>query len=176
VNERRPIPETDVLSESAAKQLLARASELDAALKGGTSVATLRAAAAEAGISPAAFDAALVEAQAEGQTPVPATGTAHRSKVWPRVAVAALAFLAVLTVAVERSTIAAGTIETTMQVRCISADDAAELIRPYGDRNTSVRIRPGARTLRIRATPAQLDRMRSVIDQAERASPTCTSR
>ncbi len=49
----------EVLSEPAAARLLARASELDELRRAGTSVADLRAAAAEAGISAPAFDAAL---------------------------------------------------------------------------------------------------------------------
>ena len=146
MNQRRPSPrETDVLSEPAATQLLARASELDAALKGGTSIANLRAAAAEAGISSTAFDAALVEARAEGQADV-AAAARRPPRFWPWLAGASLVVLGMATIVVQRSAIPAGMIELPMLVRC------------------------------IRAKPAQLEKIRSVLEQAERASTTCVSR
>ncbi|HEV8361990.1 MAG TPA: hypothetical protein VGQ52_00615 [Gemmatimonadaceae bacterium] len=57
-------PDAEVLPEQVASRLLTRASELDAAQRAGSVVAELRAAATEAGISPAAFDAALSELHA----------------------------------------------------------------------------------------------------------------
>src|SRR5690242_2431049 len=51
-------PERELLSQSAARQLLERAGQIDLE---STSVDTLRAAALEAGISEAAFEAALLE-------------------------------------------------------------------------------------------------------------------
>lgn len=61
------------LSEEAARRLLDRASELDAARGRTLTVAHLREAAHEAGISVHAFDAALLEM--EQASPVPATPT-----------------------------------------------------------------------------------------------------
>src|SRR5688572_27726870 len=66
-----PKPEPEVLTESVAARLLARASELDAARLAGVSVSELRAAAVEAGISTRAFDAALAELQGAEQARVP---------------------------------------------------------------------------------------------------------
>ena len=62
----------EVLSEPAAARLLARASELDELRRAGSTVAELRAAAAEAGISARAFDAALTELQVAEQERMPA--------------------------------------------------------------------------------------------------------
>jgi hypothetical protein len=57
----------EVLSEPTAARLLARASELDEARRAGSTVADLRAVAAEAGISAPAFDAALEEVRVAEQ-------------------------------------------------------------------------------------------------------------
>ena len=69
---KRPLaePDAEVLPEQVASRLLTRASELDAAQRAGSAVAELRAAATEAGISSAAFDAALSELhEGKGQVP-----------------------------------------------------------------------------------------------------------
>ena len=176
VNERRPVlTETDVLSEQVARNFLARASELDAALKGGTSIATLRAAAAEAGISSTAFDAALAEARAE--TPAPSDGVAaRRSRRRSWLAGAALLVVGIASIGVQRSTVPVGTVEGSVQIRCLSQEDALEVIRPYVDRSSSVLAPPGSRFLRLRATPAQIDRIRSAIAQAEGAATSCSAR
>src|SRR5688572_4542995 len=64
VHRRLPTdPDTEVLPDALATRVLARASELDAAFATGT-VANLRSAAVEAGISSRAFDAALAEVRA----------------------------------------------------------------------------------------------------------------
>ena len=175
MHDRQPVSPEPALSDPAAAKLLARASELDAALKGSTSIATLRAAAAEAGISSAAFEAALLEAEAERQAQTPAAGS-RRQKTWPRLAAAAVLLLAMITIGVQRSTLPAGIIERALLVRCLPPQDAAELIRPYLDRTSKVVIPRGSRVLRIRATPAQLERIQSALDQAERASTACVSR
>jgi hypothetical protein len=64
-HERKPT--SDVLPEAIASRLLARASELDALRDDDLAVADLRAAAAEAGISGLAFDAALAELRRTGR-------------------------------------------------------------------------------------------------------------
>jgi hypothetical protein len=51
----------EILSGDTAARVLARAAELDVAVRQGTSVAQLRAAAQEVGIAPSAFDSALRE-------------------------------------------------------------------------------------------------------------------
>lgn len=177
MNERRPVPPETVLSEPDAAQLLARASELDAALRGGTSIATLRAAAAEAGISSTAFEAALAEAHATGQARGSAVSARHRPKLSSWAAAAALLVLGMVTVVVQRSTTPAGMIELSLQVRCLAPEDAAELIRPYLEPDMTVVVPPSSHYfLRVRATPERIDRIRSVLKEAERASTSCVSR
>lgn len=66
-NDRPPI--SNVLPDAIASRLLARASELDALRNDDVAVADLRAAAAEAGISAPAFDAALAELRHTGRVP-----------------------------------------------------------------------------------------------------------
>lgn len=78
MTERDHLREAERLPEDAARRLLARASELEAARSTELSVAELREAAREAGIAPAAFEQALAELRDE-QRSVAATPTA-----WPR--------------------------------------------------------------------------------------------
>jgi hypothetical protein len=56
-------PDAEILTTPIADRVLERASELDALRKTGTSVADLRSAVTEAGISDAAFDAAMGEVE-----------------------------------------------------------------------------------------------------------------
>jgi len=62
-------PTSDVLPDAIASRLLARASELDALRNDDLAVTDLRAAAAEAGISGPAFDAALAELRRTSRVP-----------------------------------------------------------------------------------------------------------
>ena len=176
VKERRPVPPETVLSEPAAAQLLARASELDAAFKGGTSVATLRAAAAEAGISSTAFEAALVEAQAKTQGQGIPVAAPRRRRRWSWLAGASLLVLGMLTVIVQRSSTPGGLIERWLPVRCLSAQDAMQAMRPYLDRSSRVLAPPSAQVVLVRATPAQIAKIRSVLEEADRSSTSCVSR
>ena len=75
--ERKPTP--DVLPDAIASRLLARASELDALRDDDLAVADLRAAAAEAGISGPAFDAALSELRSTGRVQTSAGVPRRRS-------------------------------------------------------------------------------------------------
>lgn len=71
MHEHQPVgKDPEVLPEPVAAQLLKRAVELDAARDGARSIAQLRAAAAEAGISSEAFEAALAELQGAGERQV----------------------------------------------------------------------------------------------------------
>lgn len=65
MTERDQARDAERLPEEAARRLLARASELEAARGAELSVAELREAAGEAGISPAAFEQALAERLAQ---------------------------------------------------------------------------------------------------------------
>ena len=127
----------EVLPEPVATHLLARACELDAARLHGTTVAELRAAAAEAGISPAAFDAALDELQDVEEARLPDVSGEHqpRTRRWALAAgVSALIAAGTLAVLQDRaSSGAAGPMtEEAFLLRCLSPGDVAELVRPLG--------------------------------------------
>ena len=74
--EHDPFDVPEKLSDDAARQLLARASEIAATESAELSVTELRNVAQEAGIPATAFDRALAELRARGAVPVPATQTA----------------------------------------------------------------------------------------------------
>jgi hypothetical protein len=78
-NDRSRSPQS--LSEAQAQRLLARAAELDAQLGAPVPLERLRLAAHEAGLSAAAFDAALAELRAAGPDPV-----RESNNTWPRIA------------------------------------------------------------------------------------------
>lgn len=171
---RRVKPDTQVLPEPAAAHLLARASELDAARVASAEVAELRAAAAEAGISTGAFDAALGELQ-EAQARVPDVSGHHRRRAQRRAlagGVAALIAVGALALTQVRAPAgaAAPMVEEALLLRGLSPGEAAELIRPLLDLGTVVYSPSRApRVLTIRATPAQIEKVRSVLDQYEGA-------
>jgi hypothetical protein len=175
-NPNEPDPES--LPEPIAERLLARASELDAA-QSGPSVADLRAAAAEAGISTRAFDQALAEIQATRRVPE----GSRRTRRW-RLIAAVVALLAGGALTVSRtfgwggSSVAPAMVEEVISLRCLSGGDAAELIRPllklpentvYSTNNSQV--------LRIRATAEQMQQVKALLDKNEAAeSPACNAR
>ena len=132
-----PTPRTserEVLSEPVATRVLARAIELDQARASGTTVADLRAAADEVGVSAGAFDAALAEVNDRASVSPPAV----QSKASRRFRISVLAAgivvlvaIAFATVVVPRSRAAISTVpmaEEAIVLRCLSPDEAAELI------------------------------------------------
>jgi hypothetical protein len=188
--QNRPPSRSDpeVLSEPLASRLLARASELDAVRGAGSAVVDLRAAAAEAGISAFAFDAALAELQDHGKASLPDVRETprRRSRMWAlTVAVAAL----VTAYSLARSQPApagdaavpgAPIVEEVILLRCLSPGEAAELVRPLLRlRSNSVVYSPAhaPRVLKIRATPAQLQNVKSLLEKYEGAgAPSCAPR
>ena len=166
----------EVLSEPVAARLLARASELDAADAQGVSVAELRAAAVEAGISERAYEAALSEVHGRG--PV------RRVRAW--VLTATMAVLLVggaFAVVPVRTRPASGPqagprmVDEAILVRCLSPGEAAALVRPHLQMAANtILVNPtrAPRILTIHATPAQLREVRALLDQYERGgSATC---
>lgn len=179
---RRRLPtesDPEVLSNPVAERVLTRASELDAALRGGTmAVSELRSAAVEAGISPEAFDAALAEVRDADETTAPNVAkpsSAHRWR-WAFGVAATLLTLGTLGVARMVTPGAAGVpmIEKTFPLRCLSAGQAARLIRPVLDLPTNVVTASADGVLIIHATSAQIEKVRSVLDPYEGAqAPAC---
>lgn len=181
---RRLDPEAEVLPGPAATRLLERASELDADRLTGAALADLRAAALEAGITADAFDAAVAELRDGAQARVPVVRQ-QRRRPWRKGLTITLAVLLALgSLAVSRMLVPASSgppmIEEAIVLRCLSPGEAAELIRPLlGLPTNSIVYSPARapRVVTIRATPAQIQEVRSKLDEYERAdSPTCATR
>jgi hypothetical protein len=101
MTERNEARDAERLPETAARRLLERASELEAARSAELSVAELREAAREAGITPTAFEQALAEIRATDlSSPATAALAAPRrlARLWP----AALVLATLLSVLVLR--------------------------------------------------------------------------
>lgn len=167
-------PTSDALPPAAAAHVLERASRLDALRTDEVQVAHLRAAAAEAGIAPRAFDTALEELRAEGAPSASAgSSSGPRTRRWIAGGVAAAVLMAgTLATAWARTranaTPAVGTVEEGVLVRCLTLGDAAELVRPLlSDRVSSVRFNPNLAPgfLVMRSTPEQIARAKALLAQ-----------
>ena len=189
--ERRPAapPDLQVLPDREAARLLARASELDAERRAGTPVTELRAAAAEAGISAPAFEAALAELH--GARPVrdgDAPARRRRNPLKSFVVAMAVILLPLGALMVARTSVPAPAtapvsagapiVEEALLLRCLPAGEAAQLIRPLlRFRENSVVVAAHApRVLTVRGTAAQLREVRVLLERYERAeSPSCAA-
>ena len=157
------------------ERLLARAAELDAALKGGTQLATLRAAALEAGISASAFETALEELR--GTDPAQAGQDAPSPRRRPRIAAFVLAVCALLLAGtmVGRVVVQPRSVEMVEEaflLRCMPAGDAVELLRPVLGRVSSVTTfipSDAPRVLRVHAPPGQMGVVRALIERHDGA-------
>ena len=101
MTEREQSRDAERLPEEAARRLLERASELEAARSAELSVAELRAAAREAGIAPSAFEQALAEYRRADPSSLATAALAPQRRLarfWP----AALALATLLSVSVLR--------------------------------------------------------------------------
>jgi hypothetical protein len=186
VHRRTPDRPAERLADSDAERLLARASELDAASAGAT-VTELREAAAQAGISHRAFDAALAELQGESASRALASEASPRGRGRVLTLVlAATLLIAAGAFAVKRTVVPTGAgaganvtaVEEAFLLRCLSGNEAAELVRPLLSReHTTALVRATApRVLTIRATPEQLREVRALLEQHEGTGSTaCTS-
>jgi hypothetical protein len=173
---QRP-PEFDRLPDHLAKRVLARASEIDAA---GAAVTDLREAAREAGISPAAFEAALAEVQ---DVPVPVrkeTPRAAPPRRWFSGAVVGgvgmLLFL-IMAVFIPRAVQRAGPAsdevaisEQIFRLNCISGNEAGLLVRPvikspYGQVTISPQGSPQAMV--VRGTAEELQAVKALLEQRD---------
>jgi hypothetical protein len=178
---RRRLPnesDSEVLSNPVAERVLSRASELDAALRGGTmAVSELRAAAVEAGISSEAFDAALAEVRDAEEAPVPNVSTQPPAHRWRWLLGVAAVLVTVGTLGVARvAPDAAGPpmVEQTFLLRCLSAGQAARLVRPVLDLPTNAVMASPDGVLIVHATSVQIEKVHSVLDPYESAgAPAC---
>jgi hypothetical protein len=179
---------SEPLSDAEAERLLGRASELDAVRTAVSSVADLRAAAGEAGISAPAFDAALAELHEDSGGVEREIGRQPplRSRRWALSGLVAALFAAgALFVTLQRAPTGgdatAGTpgIEEALLLHCVSPAEAAALIRPILSLpwNTIVVREEAPRVLTLRATPDQLQRAKELLAKYEGAeSSSCAPR
>ncbi|MEO8622754.1 MAG: hypothetical protein ABI625_16905 [bacterium] len=151
-----------------------------------SAVADLRAAAMEAGISPAAFDAALAELNSNTGAPVPSVREQprRRPRLFPFV-FAALALLAVgwvtlrLVVPVREGAAPSTPMLTEpIMLNCLSPDEAAGLIRPLLPLPSNKVVGfsgQAGRVLTVHATPAQLRMVKAALEKYEgtASSPAC---
>ena len=158
-----------MLPEKVSERLLRRASELDVANRSGAEVAKLRAAAAEAGISHAAFDAALAELREEenAQVAAPAARSRSTSRVWA-IVVGAIAILLAGVITMRTVVpVPAVVVEQSFALRCLSPDQAMALLRPLlDDGESGIRASPSRAPgiITVRTTPEQMQRVRSTLE------------
>lgn len=167
-------PDRELLTQAAARQLLERAGEIDA---DSTSVDALRAAAREAGISEAAFEAALIELRSRRGEVVEPSSTRSRRKRYllAAVAVVTLAASAVFVVIPTRAGRAqAGMVDHAFVVQCLpmrmAQDIAQTLLTAPGN---EVRMATGSRVMRVRATPEQFNALQSAFASNAKTLTTC---
>lgn len=174
MDDRLKKPDSEVLPRPVAERLLKRASELDAVRNAGSAVAELRAAAAEAGISSDAFEAALGELQqAERPAPVAQKSARRWRGLFMGLAGIGALFLAAATIFIPARMIAPAStamVEQAVQLNCIPSREAVDLITPIlSNRANTIKVSPDGRALTVRATPEQLQRVRAAIDQVDNA-------
>ncbi|HVH38593.1 MAG TPA: hypothetical protein VM764_01085 [Gemmatimonadaceae bacterium] len=165
-------PDTQPLPEAFAKRLIARASELDAADAATAAIADLRAAASEAGISNAAFDAALAEMRAADAPARPTVASRRVRRVW--LGGGLVAFLVLAGIVLSRLVMPAGggvaLVTHTRVLQCIPSAQAAELMRPTLAGLPTVTLQAptsAPRVLTIRGSRDQLRRAEAALDRIE---------
>lgn len=185
MSERSPNElEQKVLAELDAKRVLSRAIELEHARSAGSTVADLRAVAGEVGVSAGSFDAALAELDESKQTPAAAKRKRPSWRVRLSVifgaVIALFAFYVFMRVPAEQAMVSTvRNIEEAIMLRCLSPDEAGEMIRlALGPsiRNVELRGRPGSRLLIVRATREQMQKVKALLDEQQAAGSTaCTT-
>jgi hypothetical protein len=175
---RRKVESLRISSDDAA-QLLARASELDAARISTSGVDELRAAAGEAGISKQAFDQALAELELK-HAPESRVTRMQRSRLWIFLG-GATAFVIAGFIAANRdvkSTSASTELVTeSIALRCLDAGDAAELVRPImGEPYNKLQFNGDApHTLKVQATKEQIAKAKALLESRESAPNACSA-
>lgn len=162
----------DLLTQADARQLLERAGQIDYE---STSVETLRAAAIEAGISPAAFEAALAEMRAKQPVPIaPRERFSARRVVLSMAALVMLALGATMLLIPNRASVSAS-LSSRVVIRCLPMDRAAEIARSSLGPNSQVTMESGSRALNFRGTPDDMERLRAALAEAEKTATSCTN-
>ena len=173
MDHQRSERDRQILPDQVATRVLERASELEALRRAGASVAELRAAALEAGISESAFEEALGEIERADAAAVPDVRRPIRSRIRLAAAVIALAllligFFVMRMIAPASPGVAA--VEETFTLRCMPANEAASMLRPILAQSGTIQLSMRIPTeLTITGTPDQLRQARSIL--AERDVP-----
>ena len=174
-------PRIDNLPAAQAARLLERASELDAARRNELTVAELRAAALEAGISAEAFEATLAEMQTAPAQARPVDDRPQRRGRWTlSLAAIGIVLVGLVGVSRERADVAAaepalaGMVEESIILQCLTPGEAAVLLRPVlrDGASTVTASRTAPRVLTIRARPAGLEQAKQVLAEHERSGTT----
>jgi hypothetical protein len=164
------------------ERLLARASELDAADRSGAAVNDLRNAAMEAGISATAFDTALAEMRDADRPRTPAFPFGE-SRVKPLLAMSVGLIVAGMLVMGRVFSPARPAsppmAEEAITLRCLAPAEAADMVRPMLALQTNTVWYSAERAphvINVRATPEQIQRVKALLDERERASsPACVT-
>jgi hypothetical protein len=160
----------ELLTQADARQLLERAGEIDYE---STSVESLRAAAIEAGISPAAFEAALTEMRAKAPAASTPRGRWTAKRLLLAMAAAGVVlFAATMLVIPNRGSIVEST-NSGLFVRCLPMGTATEIGRSTLGPNAQITMTPGSRVLRFRGSPDDLERLRAALAAAEKTATSC---
>ena len=166
-------PDRELLTQAAARQLLERAGEIDADT---TSVDALRAAAREAGISEAAFEAALVEMRGRMATPPAPQLPKRRMAVVTGIATAVLLMALGAFVLIPRA-VGSGRPEMqtySFRVNCVPMNQAQDIARSLlAGPDNEIQLQAGSRYLRVRATPAQFQGLQSALSAAAKGLTSC---
>lgn len=179
MDHRRSERDREILPDPVATRVLARASELEALRRAGASVAELRDAALEAGISESAFEEALGEIQQAEAAGVPDVRRSTRSRVRVRAAIATVVFILVGIYVGRRAAPApANVVEETFTLRCLPANEAASMLRPILVQTGTISLSMQIPTeLKITGTPQQLEQARSILaEQDVPGSASCPMR
>jgi hypothetical protein len=169
-------PDRELISQSAARQLLERAGQIDVDT---TSVETLRAAAREAGISEAAFDAALAEMRSQGAMappPVPLSPPRRTKALALGAASAVFVATMLMTLLIGRGRQQGAVMESSIEVRCIpmrTAQDIAQ--RLMTDPGAEVQMSAGSTRLRVRGSPNMVGLVHQAINDAARDAKVCVN-
>lgn len=172
MDHRRSERDRQILPDPVATRVLERASELEALRRAGASVADLRAAAVEAGISESAFEEALGEIQRAESAGAPDVRRPTRTRLRVGAAVTAVALLFTALYVIPRvapaPASAPAVIEQTFTLRCIPAHEAASMLRPILVRSGAISFSMRIPTeLKITGTPEQLRQAESILTEQD---------
>jgi hypothetical protein len=165
-------PHSELLTQAAARKLLERAGEIDYE---STSVDALRAAALEAGISRAAFEAALAEMRTK---PAVQSAPPRRSstKRWlAGIGAVALLLFGITMVRIPATVEQRGFARGEVYVKCLPMETAVHLAKSTLGPNSEIRMPNGSRILRVSGSVDDMKRLQQAIESAERTATSCTN-